>query len=63
MNIMVGQREDRMFITGLHTVVDVYCSDCNEVLGWRYERAHEDSQRYKEGRVLLEMLKIVRENW
>ncbi|KAL2547588.1 Protein yippee-like [Forsythia ovata] len=40
MNIAVGPKEDRQLMTGLHTVADVYCSDCREVLGWKYERAY-----------------------
>eukprot|EP00262_Sarcandra_glabra_P013352 TRINITY_DN3680_c0_g1_i1.p1 TRINITY_DN3680_c0_g1~~TRINITY_DN3680_c0_g1_i1.p1 ORF type:complete len:107 (+),score=12.14 TRINITY_DN3680_c0_g1_i1:357-677(+) len=63
MNIVVGQKEDRQLITGLHTVADVYCSDCREVLGWKYERAYEETQKYKEGKYILEKSKIVEENW
>ncbi|KAJ9188177.1 hypothetical protein P3X46_003564 [Hevea brasiliensis] len=63
MNIIVGHKEDRQMITGLHTVADVYCSDCGELLGWKYERAYEESQKYKEGKFVLEKFKIVKENW
>lgn len=62
MNVSVGAKEDRELMTGLHTVADVYCSDCREVLGWKYERAYEDTQKYKEGKYVLEKSKIVREN-
>ncbi|KAG5122728.1 hypothetical protein JHK84_041068 [Glycine max] len=54
MNIVVGPKEDRHLMTGLHTVADVYCGDCREVLGWKYERAYEASQKYKEGKFILE---------
>ncbi|KAF3432781.1 hypothetical protein FNV43_RR23883 [Rhamnella rubrinervis] len=63
MNIVVGPKEDRHLLTGLHTVADVHCSDCREVLGWKYERAYEASQKYKEGKFILEKSKIVKENW
>ncbi|XP_061346975.1 protein yippee-like At4g27745 isoform X1 [Gastrolobium bilobum] len=63
MNIAVGQKEDRQLMTGLHTVADVYCSDCNVVIGWKYERAYDETQKYKEGKYILEKSKIVRENW
>ncbi|KAK6794668.1 hypothetical protein RDI58_008121 [Solanum bulbocastanum] len=63
MNIVVGAKEDRTLMTGLHTVADVLCGDCNEVLGWKYERAYEPSQKYKEGKFILEKSKIVKENW
>ena len=41
-------------LTGRHMVRDVRCRNCNSKLGWIYEFATEDSQRYKEGRVILE---------
>lgn len=63
MNITVGCKEDRNLMTGLHTVADVYCGDCTEVLGWKYERAYEATQKYKEGKFILEKSKIVKENW
>ncbi|GFQ00561.1 protein yippee-like at4g27745 [Phtheirospermum japonicum] len=63
MNMFTGPNEDRELMTGLHIVCDVYCGDCKEVLGWKYEKAYEDSQKYKEGKVVLEKYKIVRENW
>ncbi|KAJ4839116.1 hypothetical protein Tsubulata_014926 [Turnera subulata] len=63
MNISLGPRQDRHLITGLHTVADVYCSCCGEELGWKYVKAYEESQKYKEGKVILEKFKIVKENW
>ncbi|KAJ9171542.1 hypothetical protein P3X46_014898 [Hevea brasiliensis] len=63
MNIVLGQKRDQQLITGLHTIADVYCSDCGELLGWKYERAYEESQKYKEGKFVLEKFKIVKENW
>jgi hypothetical protein len=35
-------------------VRDVSCKKCESKLGWVYEFALEDAQRYKEGRVILE---------
>ena len=31
-----GEKEDRMMMTGMHTVVDIYCVKCGSYLGWRY---------------------------
>jgi len=62
-NILVGPKEDRQLMTGLHTVADVYCSNCQEVLGWKYERAYEATQKYKEGKYILEKSKIMKEDW
>ncbi|KAL8540993.1 hypothetical protein ACS0TY_002325 [Phlomoides rotata] len=58
-----GFQEDRQLITGLHVVADVHCADCREVLGWKYEKAYEESQKYKEGKVVLEKYKIVKQDW
>ncbi|KAG6412761.1 hypothetical protein SASPL_125447 [Salvia splendens] len=63
MNVAVGAKEDRNLMTGLHTVADISCVDCSEVLGWKYERAFEASQKYKEGKFIFEKSKIVKENW
>ncbi|KAJ6341600.1 hypothetical protein OIU78_009704 [Salix suchowensis] len=63
MNVIVGPKEDRQLMTGLHAVADVYCSDCRVVLGWKYERAYEETQKYKEGKFVLEKSNIVKENW
>ncbi|PSS11932.1 Protein yippee-like [Actinidia chinensis var. chinensis] len=63
MNVVAGPKEDRQLTTGLHTVADIYCGDCREVLGWKYERAYVATQKYKEGKFILEKSKIVKENW
>lgn len=63
MNIVEGPKEDRQLITGLHTIADVYCSHCRELLGWKYEQAYQAPQKYKEGKIVLENFKIVKENW
>lgn len=41
-------------ITGRHLVRDVTCKTCGEKLGWFYEFATDETQRYKEGRIILE---------
>mmetsp|Transcript_10103 Transcript_10103/g.30864 ORF Transcript_10103/g.30864 Transcript_10103/m.30864 type:complete len:122 (+) Transcript_10103:152-517(+) len=35
-NVGVGDKEERMLITGLHTVADIFCNVCLSVLGWKY---------------------------
>ncbi|KAL7083096.1 hypothetical protein ACP275_14G140700 [Erythranthe tilingii] len=62
-NVFTGRKEDRQLMTGMHTVADINCRDCKHVLGWMYVKAYEDSQKYKEGKVVLEKYKIIRENW
>ncbi|KHN22749.1 Protein yippee-like [Glycine soja] len=48
-----------MMITGLHTVVDIFCVVCGSIVGWRYEAAHEKTQKYKEGKFILERFKVL----
>jgi len=35
-NVSRGPKEDRILMTGLHTVCDIYCSSCHTNLGWTY---------------------------
>ncbi len=35
-NVTWGPKEERLLITGVHTVADIYCTSCNTVLGWKY---------------------------
>ncbi|KDP24463.1 hypothetical protein JCGZ_25027 [Jatropha curcas] len=58
-NITEGEQDERMMMTGMHTVVDIYCVGCGSILGWKYEYAHEKNQKYKEGKFILERFKIL----
>ena len=53
-NLNYSEVQDRVMLTGRHMVRDVACKNCDAKLGWIYEFATEESQRYKEGRVILE---------
>ncbi|XP_067942357.1 protein yippee-like 5 isoform X2 [Watersipora subatra] len=53
-NLKYSEVQDRMMLTGRHMVRDIFCKSCDTKLGWIYEFAVEESQRYKEGRVILE---------
>ncbi|KAI9155930.1 hypothetical protein H9P43_009040 [Blastocladiella emersonii ATCC 22665] len=55
-NVAEGTCEDRQMTTGLHTVRDILCIGCGRVVGWKYEHAYEESQRYKEGKFILEKM-------
>lgn len=39
-NVSTGPMEDRLLMTGLHKVKDIYCKQCNENLGWKYVRTY-----------------------
>ncbi|THG19523.1 hypothetical protein TEA_027429 [Camellia sinensis var. sinensis] len=53
-NVTAGEGEERILMTGLHTVADIFYVGCGSILGWKYETAHEKSQKYKEGKSILE---------
>ncbi|GFQ90670.1 protein yippee-like 5 [Trichonephila clavata] len=53
-NLTYSEVQDRVMLTGRHMVRDVSCKNCEAKLGWIYEFATEENQRYKEGRVILE---------
>ncbi|KAL2911805.1 hypothetical protein HK105_208738 [Polyrhizophydium stewartii] len=53
-NIFEGPQENRHMTTGLHTVRDIHCTYCQTVVGWKYDKAFDESQKYKEGRFILE---------
>ncbi|KAA3454100.1 yippee-like protein [Gossypium australe] len=57
-NVATGEKEDRLMMTGLHTVADIFCVGCGSIVGWKYEMAHEKSQKYKEGKSVLERFKV-----
>ena len=61
-NVSLGPKEDRVLLTGLHTVADIYCVSCETRLGWKYVEAFEPSQKYKEGRFIVEKIKIIEGN-
>ncbi|KAL3333342.1 hypothetical protein AABB24_033426 [Solanum stoloniferum] len=58
-NITFGQTEERTMLSGMHTVMDIFCRRCGQILGWKYEKSHEESQKYKEGKFVLERVGII----
>ncbi|EGD81682.1 hypothetical protein PTSG_02396 [Salpingoeca rosetta] len=61
-NIECGPAEEKMLMTGLHSIRDVHCSHCRAYLGWKYEMAFEQEQKYKVGKVILEKEHTQKEN-
>ena len=52
-NLKFSDVQDRMMLTGRHVVRDVFCKNCDSKLGWIYEFAVDDSQRYDILHVLI----------
>lgn len=61
-NVGCGPAEERVLLTGLHAVADIYCDCCKTTLGWKYEHAFESSQKYKEGKYIIELAHMIKEN-
>lgn len=40
--------------TGKHIVRDIMCRHCKVIVGWKYDKAYEASEKYKEGKYILE---------
>ncbi|XP_075496828.1 protein yippee-like isoform X2 [Primulina tabacum] len=57
-NVTVGEKVERMMMTGVHVVADIFCVRCGSMVGWKYEMVYEKNQKYKEGKSVLECFKI-----
>ena len=66
-NISLGEANERMMMTGLHRVCDIFCLQCYNCIGWKYVSqlgvilqlfAFEQSQKYKEGKFIIERANI-----
>lgn len=57
-NVSIGPSEDRRLLTGMHSVSDIFCKRCRTLLGWTYRRAYEPSQKYKEGKFIVEKIHL-----
>jgi len=53
-NVTAGDASERNMTTGRHIVRDIACRQCNETVGWKYDKAFEASEKYKEGKFILE---------
>jgi hypothetical protein len=53
-NITAGEAGERNMTTGRHVVRDIFCKQCKETVGWKYDKAYEASEKYKEGKFILE---------
>ena len=54
MNVRQDEAAERNMTTGRHIVRDIICKQCGDVVGWKYDKAYEQSEKYKEGKFILE---------
>lgn len=53
-NTTQSEAMERSMTTGRHVVRDIACRQCKETVGWKYDKAYETGQKYKEGKYILE---------
>ncbi|KAK9359670.1 Yippee/Mis18 [Lipomyces starkeyi] len=58
-NVTEAKPENRSMTTGEHTVRDIHCRHCGTCVGWKYDHAYEQSEKYKEGKYILEVELLV----
>ncbi|KAF9462406.1 hypothetical protein BDZ94DRAFT_1261292 [Collybia nuda] len=54
-NVRLSHPGVQLMATGAHTMQEITCSTCSQYLGWKILRAHEHSEKWKEGNSLLEL--------
>lgn len=55
-NVALGAQENKVLMTGLHIVRDAICVGCNTVVGWSYDYAHDEKERYKTLKFVIERI-------
>lgn len=53
-NITTEEANERNMTTGRHIVRDIKCRGCQATVGWKYDKAFETSEKYKENKFILE---------
>ncbi|GAA5879312.1 hypothetical protein JCM8547_000660 [Rhodosporidiobolus lusitaniae] len=61
-NVKEGKKIEKQLISGKHTIAAVFCKGCGSELGWKYYVSPDSSQKFKEGKWILEKRKIYKDN-
>ena len=51
-----------MMMTGLHRIKSLKCIQCKITIGWTYVFAYEESEKYKEGKFIIERHYLEKQN-
>ena len=54
-NVVEEAPVERTMTTGRHLVRDIKCRQCATVVGWKYDKAYEPCEQYKENKFILEV--------
>ncbi|KAG7220447.1 hypothetical protein INR49_003316 [Caranx melampygus] len=57
-----GEKHPRASVADILVLSDIYCENCKTTLGWKYEHAFESSQKYKEGKFIIELAHMIKDN-
>ncbi|CAL9166361.1 protein yippee-like At5g53940 isoform X5 [Musa acuminata AAA Group] len=52
-NISVGDEEERVLFSGMHTVADIFCCCCGQNVGWKYVVAQEKTPKVQRRKIRL----------
>ncbi|KAI0366094.1 hypothetical protein BV20DRAFT_913228, partial [Pilatotrama ljubarskyi] len=54
-NIALDPPSILLMDSGAYTIQEFICRSCEAYLGWKFVRAHDGPERWKEGHYILEM--------
>mmetsp|Transcript_15215 Transcript_15215/g.14794 ORF Transcript_15215/g.14794 Transcript_15215/m.14794 type:complete len:123 (-) Transcript_15215:148-516(-) len=63
LNMSAGAPYQEHLRTGLHIIRKVFCNVCVQVVGWTYDYAYNEDQRYKVGKTVIEKIYIRKKNY
>ncbi|GAA6056467.1 hypothetical protein NBRC10513_007090 [Rhodotorula toruloides] len=64
-NVDIGTKTSKQLLSGKHVISPIHCSGCSTELGWNSLGqfvSPDSSQKYKEGKCILEKSKIYKDN-
>ncbi|XP_016476149.2 protein yippee-like At5g53940 [Nicotiana tabacum] len=54
-NITFGPNEEKMILSEMHTIADIFCCCCGQIVGWKYVATpYGNNHKCKEGNFVLE---------
>ncbi|KAH3678268.1 hypothetical protein WICPIJ_008870 [Wickerhamomyces pijperi] len=54
-NVKLANKQYKDMLSGKYLVSDIKCHQCDHLVGWKYHTSMETSQKYKEGKYVLEL--------
>ncbi|XP_057545836.1 protein yippee-like At4g27740 [Amaranthus tricolor] len=58
-NLKIGDKFEKQLLIGHFTIAGIYYGKSGQVLGWKYIRAHDQRQAYKEGNYITIIIIII----